>query len=108
MKRRQSSRKRRPRKRAIKKFKPNLTYLHAYEEEVILADIRALGGQAVTAPGLDREFPGRYDRPYLTKALNRLHQARRLTRSHYKVRRFGSRSLVHTFSLPADEAQRAA
>jgi hypothetical protein len=57
MKRRQSSRKRRPRKRAIKKFKPNLTYLHAYEEEIILADIRALGGQAVTAPGAPPTTP---------------------------------------------------
>lgn len=107
MRKRRPSR-RKPRKRAIKKFRPNLTYLHAYEEEIIMCDIRALGGQGVTAPGLEREFPGRYDRPYLTRALNRLHAARRLTRSHYKVRRFGSRTLVHTFSLPADEARQAA
>lgn len=76
MKRRRPTR-RRPRKRAIRKFKANLTYLREYERAVIMADIAVLRErQPISVESLDALTPGRYDLRNLKAALKRLHEER--------------------------------
>lgn len=64
----------RPRKRR-RKFKSNRTYLEAYEEGMILGDMRAIVGDSATYVGT-RDFelhaPGRYNHRYLRVAMKRL------------------------------------
>lgn len=71
----------RRRKRAIKRFKPNRTYLHEAEEAFILADIASFDGLPVSPADLERKFPGRYDPMYLPRVLKRMSTARRLERT---------------------------
>lgn len=60
------------RKRAIKRFKVNRTYLHEAEEAFILADIASFEGAPVSPADLERKFPGRYDPVYLPRVLKRM------------------------------------
>jgi hypothetical protein len=56
--------------------KPNLTYLHAYEEAIIMADMRAIQGinprpLYIGFRDLQRHVPGRYSRVGTNRALKR-------------------------------------
>jgi hypothetical protein len=76
MKRRRKFRRRSPWGRLRR---PDLTYMHAWEREVILRDIRSLaekGVAKVSADTLVDQFPGAYRRPKLKRALERLRRER--------------------------------
>lgn len=74
----------RTRKRPVKKYQPNRTYLHAVEEAIILRDLAVHGGgpdgHPVTAADLMRYEPMRYDPTYLPRVLRRMWQDRTLER----------------------------
>lgn len=80
--RRKPRRRRRPTflQRLGKKRKANPVWMHEYERELILRDIRKVGGR-VSADTLDREYPDRYNRRWLTDALERMAQQGDLERN---------------------------
>lgn len=84
MTRRKSTRRRKPRKRAIRKFPVNRSYLHEAEEILILTDLERHGagpdGRLMTAAHLMRAEPMRYDPVYLPRVLRRMHEERLLER----------------------------
>jgi hypothetical protein len=61
-----------------RKIKPNRRHLEEYEERIILRDLLLLLGDSehgrFGAVDLLREFPDRYDRRYLIRALQRMYK----------------------------------
>jgi len=105
---RAKTRMRKPRKRAIKKFKPNLTYLRAYEREIIMSDIYVLEErQPISVASLDRLTPGRYDLKQLKAALKDLHRERVL-RLVSRQRVFGYGNSVDVYALRQEFQRKAA
>jgi hypothetical protein len=98
---------RKPRKRAIRKFKANLTYLRAHERRVIMNDIMVLIETGpISVSRLDALTPGRYDLRLLKAALKRFHEQERTLRLVTKRREFGY-GIVNVYTL-REPIQRAA
>lgn len=82
---------RRFRRRALRRFKRNRTYLDTAVARFILLDMERLGG-SVTPRELDRAYPMRYNTRYLHAAMKRMAQEGLLERGsfgfggrHYKL-----------------------
>lgn len=94
---------RRPRKRAIRKFKANPDFMHDYEAGIILRDLLELSHSASSNPSFTMfspaqllfRYPGRYHKPNLLKALKRMQRQGLLVKSPFRVTSMGTRSTLY-------------
>lgn len=89
--------------------KKNLTYLRAYEEEIIIRDLRDLcsrTGHMVTVRELRMAYPMRYSPTMTPSVLKRMHASHLIARTHFAVRSEGERG--YRYGPPVANAMRRA